>query len=77
MARSSTTFSITHITTSIAPSKRYLPPPFLATLTHYTQVTYDYPFTAAFRKPITIFLGVLSVFVTAWVIGRVDTSIGK
>ncbi|KAI4173282.1 MAG: hypothetical protein LQ343_002993 [Gyalolechia ehrenbergii] len=40
-------------------------------------VTYDYPFSAAFRKPITIFLGVMAVFVTAWGIGRLDVSIGK
>ncbi|KAL8836235.1 MAG: hypothetical protein Q9170_003012 [Blastenia crenularia] len=40
-------------------------------------VTYDYPFGAAFRKPITIFLGVMAVFVTAWGIGRLDVSIGK
>ncbi|KAL8729497.1 MAG: hypothetical protein Q9181_004978, partial [Wetmoreana brouardii] len=40
-------------------------------------VTYDYPFSAAFRKPITIFLGVFAVFVTAWAIGRLDVSIGK
>ena len=41
------------------------------------QVTYDYPFSAAFRKPVTIFLGVISVFATAWVVGRLDVSIGK
>ncbi|KAL8864747.1 MAG: hypothetical protein Q9174_007237, partial [Haloplaca sp. 1 TL-2023] len=40
-------------------------------------VTYDYPFVAAFRKPITIFFGVLAVFTTAWGIGRLDVSIGK
>ena len=40
-------------------------------------VTYDYPFTAAFTKPITIFAGVLAVFVSAWGIGRLDVSIGK
>ncbi|KAL8675082.1 MAG: hypothetical protein Q9168_000565 [Polycauliona sp. 1 TL-2023] len=40
-------------------------------------VTYDYPFSAAFRKPITIFLGIAAVFVTAWGIGRLDVSIGK
>lgn len=55
----------------------YIHPTPIITLTHHTKVTYDYPVTAAFRKPITIFLGVLSVFVTAWVIGRIDTSIGK
>ena len=40
-------------------------------------ITYEYPFLAAFRKPITIFAGVLAVFVTAWAIGNVDVSIGK
>ncbi len=59
------------------PPYRYIPTTCPSTLTIPTQITYDYPFTAAFRKPITIFLGVLSVFVTAWVIKMVDTSIGK
>ena len=40
-------------------------------------VTYDYPFSAAYRKPITIFAGVLAVFATAWGIGRLDVSIAK
>ncbi len=40
-------------------------------------VTYDYPFTAAFSKPITIFAGVFAIFVSAWVIGQLDISIGK
>ncbi|KAL8695806.1 MAG: hypothetical protein Q9224_003147 [Gallowayella concinna] len=40
-------------------------------------VTYDYPFSAAFRKPITIFLGIVAVFATAWGIGRLDVSIGN
>lgn len=40
-------------------------------------VTYDYPFTAGLRKPITIFLGVFAVFLTAWVVGKLDVSIGK
>jgi oligosaccharyltransferase complex subunit alpha (ribophorin I) len=40
-------------------------------------VIYDYPFTAAFRKPVSIIVGVFGVFVAAWAIGRVDTSIGK
>lgn len=40
-------------------------------------VIYDYPFQAAFRKPLSIFTGVLGVFVAAWAIGRVDISIGK
>lgn len=40
-------------------------------------VTYDYPFWASFRKPMTIVAGVLSVFMAAWGVGQVDTSIGK
>ena len=40
-------------------------------------VTYDYPLTAAFRKPVTIFAAVVGVFVTAWGIGSLDVSIGK
>lgn len=45
-------------------------------LTGLPQVTYDYPISAGLRKPITIFVGVLAVFITAWVIGRLDVSIG-
>ncbi|MCJ1233368.1 dolichyl-diphosphooligosaccharide--protein glycosyltransferase subunit 1 [Varicellaria rhodocarpa] len=41
------------------------------------QITYDYPFLASFRKPIIIFVSVLGVFVTAWVLSKIDTSIGK
>ena len=40
-------------------------------------VTYDYPFMAAYRKPITIFAGIMAVFLTAWGIGRLDVSIAK
>ena len=40
-------------------------------------VTYQYPAFAAYRKPIAIFAGVMAVFVTAWVIGSLDNSIGK
>jgi len=40
-------------------------------------VTYEYPFAAAFRKPLTIFGGAIVVFVVAWAISTVDTSIGK
>jgi len=40
-------------------------------------VTYDYPWTAGFRKPIVIFAALLSVFTTAYVIGSLDVSIGK
>lgn len=40
-------------------------------------VTYDYPFTAAYRKPIAIFAGIMAVFITAWGIGKLDVSIAK
>lgn len=40
-------------------------------------VTYDYPFAARFRKPLTIFAGVLVLFVASWVVGNLDVSIGK
>ena len=40
-------------------------------------VTYDYPFSAGFRKPVTIFLGIMAVFATAWGVGKLDVSIGK
>lgn len=40
-------------------------------------VTYEYPSFAAFRKPLSIFAGVATVFVAAWFIGQVDTSIGR
>lgn len=40
-------------------------------------VTYDYPFSARFRKPLTITAGLLAVFVVAWVVGNLDVSIGS
>lgn len=40
-------------------------------------VIYDYPFMAPLRKPVSIFVGVFGLFVAAWAIGRVDTSIGR
>lgn len=40
-------------------------------------VTYDYPFTARFTKPITIFAGVMAVFAVSWVVGNLDVSIGR
>ncbi|KIX93445.1 uncharacterized protein Z520_10864 [Fonsecaea multimorphosa CBS 102226] len=40
-------------------------------------VTYEYPFLAAFRKPMTIFMSAAVVFALAWLVGSVDTSIGK
>lgn len=40
-------------------------------------VTYDYPWTAGFRKPIVITLGVFGLFAATWIVGSLDTSIGK
>lgn len=40
-------------------------------------VTYDYPFSARFRKPLTIFAGLLLVFAVSWVVGNLDVSIGR
>ncbi|KAF2268495.1 Ribophorin I [Lojkania enalia] len=40
-------------------------------------ITYDYPWAAGFRKPIVVSLGMFSVFAAAWVVGNLDTSIGK
>ena len=40
-------------------------------------VTYDYPFTAGLRKPLTIIAGMMAVFATAWTLSLLDTSIGK
>ena len=40
-------------------------------------VTYDYPFSARLRKPLTIFAGVLVIFGVSWVVGNLDVTIGK
>ncbi|KAF2478117.1 oligosaccharyltransferase alpha subunit [Lindgomyces ingoldianus] len=40
-------------------------------------VTYDYPWTAGFRKPVVITLGMFAVFAVVWVVGSLDMSIGK
>lgn len=40
-------------------------------------VTYDYPWSAGYRKPIVITLGMFGVFAATWVLGSIDTSIGK
>jgi len=40
-------------------------------------VTYDYPWIAGFRKPITITAGILALFVASWIIGGLDLRIGK
>ena len=39
-------------------------------------VRYDYSFSAAFRKPLSIFVGTFVIFLTAWLVGQVDISIG-
>ena len=49
----------------------------LILISFFFQVTYDYPFLAAFRKPLTIFGAMVTVFVTAWGIGKLDVSIKK
>ena len=41
------------------------------------QVTYSLPLSAVLRKPLTIVTGLLGVFVTAWFVGKIDTSIGR
>lgn len=40
-------------------------------------VTYDYPLMAAYRKPLTICAGIIAVFSTAYILGKLDMSIGK
>lgn len=39
-------------------------------------VTYDYPWTAGYRKPVTITAALGSIFVAVWIIGNIDTRIG-
>jgi len=40
-------------------------------------VMYEYPFFAAYRKPMSIFVALLGVFAVTWAVGTVDTSIGR
>lgn len=40
-------------------------------------VSYEYTLGAALRKPLNIIIGVSSVFVVAWLLSLVDTSIGR
>ena len=40
-------------------------------------VTYRYTTISALRKPLSLVVGVFTVFVVAWAVGRVDTSIGR
>lgn len=40
-------------------------------------VIYEYPFMAAFRKPLSIFVAVVGVFTVIWAASRVDISIGR
>lgn len=46
-------------------------------LTIISQITYDYPFLAGFRKPLVIFSSILAVFTAGWVLSQVDVSIGR
>ena len=40
-------------------------------------VTYDYPSSAIYRKPLTIVAGMLAVFCVSCVVGNLDVSIGR
>lgn len=40
-------------------------------------MTYDYPFYASFLKPLTIISAVFAMFTVAWLLTKVDVSIGK
>lgn len=46
-------------------------------LTQKLQVSYNYPFSASFRKPLTFTAGLLAIFASAWFIGSLDVSIKK
>jgi oligosaccharyltransferase complex subunit alpha (ribophorin I) len=40
-------------------------------------ITYDYPWTAGYRKPLTIAAGLGSIFLGVFFIGSLDTRIGR
>jgi oligosaccharyltransferase complex subunit alpha (ribophorin I) len=40
-------------------------------------ITYDYSWTASYRKPLTIAAGLGSLFLGVFIIGSLDTRIGK
>lgn len=40
-------------------------------------VTYDYPFSASFRKPLTFVAAMMAIFGVAYVVGGLNLSIGK
>ncbi|KAI9803773.1 MAG: hypothetical protein M1825_001653 [Sarcosagium campestre] len=40
-------------------------------------ITYDYPATAIYRKPVTIIVSILALFAAAWALGKMDISIGS
>lgn len=42
-----------------------------------TRLIVLHPFFAAFRKLLSVVGGVLRVFIAAWVLGSIDTCIGK
>lgn len=39
-------------------------------------VSYDYPSSAAYKKPLTIVAGFVVLFAVSWVVGNLDVSIG-
>ena len=40
-------------------------------------VSYEYPFAAGLRKPLVVFVCMLGLFVTAWVVGGVEVKFSK
>jgi oligosaccharyltransferase complex subunit alpha (ribophorin I) len=40
-------------------------------------ITYDYPWLAGYRKPLTISIALFGVFFTTWIVGNLNVSIGK
>lgn len=40
-------------------------------------ISYDVPLMATLRKPIVIFASMMSVYVAAWVIGKIEVGIAK
>ena len=40
-------------------------------------VTYDYPLSAALRKPLVVFLSMVGVFVAGWVIGGIEIGFSR
>ena len=40
-------------------------------------ITYDYPWYAVYRKPLSIAGALFALFTTAWIAGNIDVRIGK